>query len=69
MIGFHSGLRENYRSRLKAESDMEAAWLKKDMEDDEAYQESRDLNMMDSQPFYDEHSDSAYQAGKDRDDH
>lgn len=27
-----------------------------------------DLNVMESQPFYDEHTDSAYQAGKDRDD-
>lgn len=68
MMEEHQTLKARAEAIRKADADIEAAWLKQDMEDDEAYQASRDLNAMEGEPFYDEHSDSAYQCGKDRDD-
>lgn len=67
MMEEHASLKDAMETRLKAEAAMEDAWLKADMEDDEAYQASRDWGFIGTMGDYNEHDDSAYQCGKDRD--
>jgi hypothetical protein len=49
------------------EKEESEAFRKAEMERDEAYQEAHPF-VPDDQAFYNEHEDSAYQCGKDRDD-
>lgn len=64
----HSRLKSIMEAAIKSEADREAAWLKADMESDESYHSGRGWDFIGTMGDYNEHDDSAYQCGKDRDD-